>query len=193
MNKPLFILLLFLGITTFAQDNDLSKIKDEDYGLYISGGAHIGLWNLILGSFTNNGSSSNGTFNWDRVPYNIHMDKLFNKKYVLGIGYTYDKYSTNPFNLYAGVVEAIRQNVSIRFYRYLRDPKKTFSYYLGCSAGASYWHRTNDRYPNFSQEWWPTAQFIFGTKINFGKTFFWQTEFCVGPPYACQTSFGIKF
>lgn len=193
MKKVLFILLLFRCHPGASQSGRHSSARENEYGLYISGGVHLGLWNLVF----NWDEQSPVKLNFNQIPFNIQVDKLFKGKYVLGIAFSSDEYHGNPLSFYGSVssLPAGRQNIRIRYFKYLSDPEKIFASYIGLSAGVSVWkiHAVNYYSPGNVNRLWPTAQFLFGFKIKLTETFFSQTEFGVGPPSFCQTSVGIKF
>lgn len=179
MKKTLLICLSLFTLKFFSQEETRTPEKNQDYDLYISAGLHVGLWNL----------TGNTNLPLENTPYNFHIDKVFSHKYAIGIGYSHDKFEHSPIEFFNASAGILRQNIRIRYYNYLTDYDKTFSIYMGLSAGCSIW---TSQYSS-KNTYWPSAQFLFGMKVKLSDTFFWQTEFAVGPPYACQTSFGIKF
>ena len=196
--KTLLTFLLFgISLSFFAQDDGPDLKKEKDLDLYVSMGAHLGFWYLLMdeahtGHPYKNESAAGST----QIPWNIHIDKVFDERYALGLGYSYDKMAGNPLTTSTSNIPAIRQNLRIRFYRFHRDPEKRFSYYTGASVGISKWEIINGTFyfdEEIKQDLWPSAQFLFGTKVKLNDALFWETEFAIGPPYACQTSIGIKF
>lgn len=171
----IFIIILFTAIACKGQEY---KYKEqESYNLYISGGMHAGAWS---------------TFGLEEIPYSIQFDKVFNDKFLLGAGYSYDHYSATIFQ---GQTPGIRQNIRLRFAWYLKDPDNYFSTYLGFSTGVSNW-LINDQYnlPAASRDFnVPTVQFLFGMKVKLNETLFWSTELGLGAPYLMQTAIGVKF
>lgn len=179
MQKILLICLSLLALKISSQEEMRPSEKNQDYDLFISGGLHVGLWNL----------TGNTNLPIENTPYNFHIDKVFRYKYALGIGYSHDKFEHSPLDFFNASAGILRQNIRIRYYKYITDYDKTFSIYMGLSAGFSIWTK------QYSSEnaYWPSAQFLFGMKVKLNDAFFWQTEFAFGPPYACQTSLGINF
>lgn len=165
------------------------NVRGQDYDLYISVGSHFGLWNALTYPDTPKNNSSQN-FAFDMIPYNIHVDKLLPKRNVVGFGYTSDRYPNAPLS--GNGKSWTRQNIRVRYYRYHGDPDKNFTTYIGCSVGASFWSEKIGSSLFFDNQWWPTAQFLFGVKVKISEALFWQTEVGAGPPYALQTSIGIK-
>lgn len=180
MKKILLICFSLLTFPIFSQEENRASDFNPDYDLFISGGVHVGLWNL----------TGNTNLPVENIPYNIHIDKVFKHKYVLGIGYSHDRFERSPIEFYNASIGILRQNIRIRYYKFMTDYNKTFSIYMGLSAGCSIWTK---QYSSSANTYWPTAQFLFGMKVKLTDTFFWQTELGAGPPYALQTSLGIKF
>ena len=183
MKKILLTICLFFSISFQAQEKSL-KNNNEDYNLFIAGGCHIGLWAVIFSQ----------KITLKELPFNIHIDKLIKKKYAIGLGYSYDRYPSGSMSYYNSSETTSRHNYRLRFYSFLSDQEKPFSVYMGASLGVSYWDNANPwSWGSSSNKYWPTAQFLTGLKLKFSETFFWQTELGVGPPYAFQTSLGLKF
>jgi hypothetical protein len=175
------VLLIGLVLTALKAGAQEKENKNEDYNLFISAGFHVGVWAIPLQQ----------KISLQQIPYNVHIDKLIKNKYVLGLGYSYDRYPNSPIGYTAHSKNVSRQNLRIRFYKFLMDQEQTLSLYIGTSVGVSYWDfkATHEGYNRY----WPTAQFIFGVKVKLTDTFFWQTELGGGPPYIAQTALGIKF
>jgi|GEM_PF-2593823 len=182
MKKIILFCFVLAAVKAVAQDKALQTKKEEDYDLFITGGVHVGVWALALQQVITS----------KEVPYNVHIDKLLKEKYMIGVGYTYDSYSYSPSGSTGPDQKTKRQNFRLRFCKFLSNQEKKFSTYLGVSAGVSYWDLRNKYYSGYN-EYWPTAQFLFGMKVKFTDTFFWIMELGAGPPYALQTSVGIKF
>lgn len=183
MKKNILFIFSFLNMASAAQKN---AGADADYNLFISGGFHVSVWSTAL----------NQQITPQQIPYNVHIDKLFKDKYVLGLGYTYDLYPSNPFVLSSYSGETHRHNVRVRYYKYLMPQERTVSLYIGMAVGISYWASNNTTTPGYIEtfeNYLPSAQFIFGIKLKFSETFFWQNELGGGSPYAFQSSLGIKF
>jgi hypothetical protein len=170
-------IIIFLFISLACKAQEYNNKEPEGYNLYISGGIHAGAWS---------------TFGLEEIPYSIQFDKVFKNKFLLGAGYAYDHYSAT---IYQAKIPAIRQNIRLRFAWYLKDPEKTFSTYLGFSAGLSNWlikeqYNLSAASRDFNV---PTVQFLFGMKVKLNETLFWSTELGLGAPYLMQTAIGVKF
>ncbi len=149
--------------------------KESPSKLFVSGGTHFGVWN-ILGLM--------------ELPHNIQADLLFTKKVVLGIGYSYDRYTRNPFA--RGSV--IRQNIRLRYYSYKNDPEKRYSIFTGVCVGISFWeNEINDSLLSSEKTKIPTLQFLSGFKLKINNSLFWLNEFAIGAPYSLQSSIGFNF
>jgi hypothetical protein len=169
--KTVLLCILFLTGSFAAAARDKNDSLRSRF--YVSAGAHLGFWAK---------DGQNG------VPFNFQADVLVTPKLTLGVLYTYDSYKGNPgfFNVRTRP-GPVRQNVSIRMCNYFIDPANVFSLYIGCSAGLSVWEVRS------GGNLYPTAQFLFGLKLQVINNIFWLTEFGAGPPYICQSSLGINF
>jgi hypothetical protein len=183
MKKIVLLVALFVSVSIKAQEESFKNNDDEDYNLFISGGCHIGLWAL---SFSQVGKLNT-------LPYTVHIDKLLKKKYAIGLGYSHDSYPMHNYSTNENETVS-RHNYRLRLYKFLSNQENLFSIYMGGSFGVSYWKNSSPwGWNTTSDTYWPSAQFLTGIKIKFTETFFWQTEFGVGPPYGIQSALGIKF
>jgi hypothetical protein len=190
-------LLLTYVFACLGQSPNYKEKNKGEYGLYVSAGIHLGFWNPAMEWAHKQKAYYKEDQNeiLNRIPWNIHIDKQLGKRWVIGLGYSYDKYAANPLTKETSDIPATRQNIRVRFYKFLKDPEKRVCSYIGATVGTSFWtiNAGGKTYVDpISREWWPTAQFLIGFKTKISETLFWQTEFAVGPPYACQTSLGIK-
>jgi hypothetical protein len=168
-------LLFFFLISTQIVCQEKFNTKYENNGLFISGGVHLGFW-AISGQ--------------EKIPYNFQIDKSFGDDYCVGIGYTHDEYIKNPTSWRGGFENCSRDNLNIRFYSFFNQKKENFRSFIGGAVGISYW---NSEYQNSKNNYYPTAQLIYGFRIKISNMIFNQTEFALGPPSAFKTSIGINF
>lgn len=183
MKKIVLLGMALLVMRSPAQQRSSSH-EGGDYNLLVSGGLHLGLWTLIL---------NKTIMAAEDLPFNIQVDKVFRNNFALGLGYSYDRYQGSPIAMRSKGSKSEKQNLCVRLYKFIGNPESRFITYIGTALGVSYWTAGGNGAPEGMQQYWPTAQFLFGMKLKLSESTFWQTEFGAGPPYFCQTSLGIKF
>lgn len=173
LTLAIFVILFKIGT---AQQNPFKFEKKQK--ILISAGSHLGFWYAGGGS--------------NEIPINLTLDYKPYNDITFGIAGSHELYQKNYGDFAgAGLSEGRRVNIRLRLLHLIKV-KKNIEHFFGISAGFSRW----SNYPHESQKtihFWPTAQLIYRIQYNFSNDFFWNSELALGPPYACQMAFGVKF
>lgn len=160
-------------LSYLCSGQDLQQEEDRLPKASISAGSHLDIW------------QHKGV---EMPPFNFQVDFLLKNRQNIGLSYIQDIYSEESSFFEAKLTPGkVRQNISLRYYYSLNDPKRVFSSYTGCTVGISLWSAAE---PVKAR---PTIQFLFGMKIRIYKGVFWQHEFGFISPFVYQSSVGYMF